>query len=100
MSINKHNLLKYIILLLAIITVSGGVLQPVFAFTMAEAREVQKKTKVSQEKLRAALEDGKDVSEIIPMMKQVKVLGDAKKISQANALLDNILLKFEQLIII
>jgi len=97
MSINKHKLLKNIILLLVIITVSGGVLQPVFAFNMTEAREVQKKVKVSQEKLRAALEDGKDVSEIIPMMKQVKVLGDAKNISQANALLDNILLKFEQL---
>jgi WD40 repeat protein len=97
MFIDKHNLLKNIALLIALITFSGGVLQPVFAFTMAEAKEVQRKAKLSQEKLRMALEDGKDVSEVIPMMKRVKVLGDDKKIKQASVLLDHILIKFVQL---
>ena len=97
MIINMHNLLKKMALLIALFAFSGGVFQPVFAFTMVEVREVQGKAKLSQEKLRVALEDGKDVSELIPMMKQVKVLGDNKKIKQANVLLDQILIKFDQL---
>ena len=94
---NKQNLLQNIALLLVIICFSGSISRPAAAFTLAEAEEVKRKAGASMVLLRTAMEDGNDVSEIIPMMKQVKVLGDAQKIAQANALLNRILLKFEQL---
>lgn len=71
--------------------------QTAFCFTLEEAREVQRKANQSQVLLRAALEQGQDVSAIIPMMKQVKVLGEAHQIDKANALLDSILLRFSEL---
>ena len=69
----------------------------VSAFTMAEAKEVQRKAGMAMTLLQEAMEDGKDVSAIVPMMKQVKVLGDAQKIKKASKLLDKILVKFEAL---
>ena len=39
--------------------------------------------------------EGRDVSEILPRMKQVKVLGDSGKAAEADALLDEILALFE-----
>ena len=97
MRVSKLYLLENTVLPLIIVIFTCFLSPPISAFTPDEAREVQRKAEESLLLLRIALEDSKDVSEIIPMMKQVKVLGDAKKIGQANALLDEILSKFELL---
>ncbi|MBT7950753.1 MAG: hypothetical protein HN764_03950 [Gammaproteobacteria bacterium] len=97
MRVKKQYLFKNAVLLLLIIVIPVVISQPVIAVTLAEAKEVQRKAEESLVLLRLALEDGQDVSDIVPMMQQVKVLGDAKKIGQANALLDDILLRFERL---
>jgi len=46
--------------------------------------------------LNERVEAGCDVSGIVPKMKRVKVLGDAGRLDEANALLDEILLDFAQ----
>lgn len=92
----KVGVSRYVIALL-ILPLLAGLPRPACSFSMAQVKQVQDKANECMNRLRTALEDGKDVSAIIPMMKQVKVLGDAGRISEANELLDRILLRFEQL---
>ena len=82
------------ILLILIIT---AIAQSAHAVTPSEVKELRTKATLAQKKLRIAIEEGKDVSNIVPMMKRVKQLGDEKRIKEANALLDNILIEFERL---
>jgi len=58
--------------------------------------EVKQKAGVAVERLKTWHREGRDASEIVPMMQQVKVLGVAGKIDEANELLDRILLKFDE----
>ncbi len=72
-------------------------LKPAYATTMEEVRALQEKAALSMEKLKSSAEAGKDISKIVPMMKNVKVLGDQGKIKEADRLLDKILYEFELL---
>lgn len=72
-------------------------LNPAYATTLEEVRALQSKAALSMEKLKSNIDAGKDVSKIIPMMKNVKVLGDQGKIKEADVLLDKILYEFKLL---
>lgn len=52
---------------------------PAYAISSEEARNIQAKAAMSMEKLKVNMEAGKDVSHIVPMMKNVKLLGDKGK---------------------
>ncbi|PCI47593.1 MAG: hypothetical protein COB49_07030 [Alphaproteobacteria bacterium] len=88
---NRRKITSYIIFFL----INIFMLTPVHAISPDVVRAVQSKAALAMEKLRQNMEAGKDVSRIIPMMKQVKVLGDQGKLDQANRLLDRILHEFK-----
>jgi WD40 repeat protein len=62
----------------------------------ASPHDVKRKANKAVIYLREWIEQGRDVQDIVPKMQRVEVLGKAGKITQANALLDEILLEFEQ----
>ena len=68
-----------------------------YAISPEEAKDIQAKSALSMEKLKVNREAGKDVFHIVPMMKNVKVLGDKGKFKEVNRLLDKILYEFQVL---
>jgi len=72
-------------------------LMPAYAISPEEVTALQFKAERAMEKLRNNVEAGKDVSRIIPMMKNVKTLGDKGKFKEADRLLDKILYEFQVL---
>lgn len=63
----------------------------------ASPANIKSKAASAQQQLRQAVDEGKDVSKIVPKMKQVKVLGDQGKLDEVDALLDDILSDFDEL---
>lgn len=74
-------------LIIAAITQSAHSVIPI------EVKELRTKASLAQQKIKTAIEEGKDVFDIVPMMKRVKQLGDEKRLREADALLDNILIE-------
>ena len=60
-----------------------------------DPRQVQVKAQAAVAHLEQWLEEGRDVSAIVPRMRRVKALGDAGRLAEADALLDEILAEFE-----
>lgn len=73
-----------------------AVLSAACAVTPPEGKSLQEKASLAQDKLSMAIENGDDVSSIIPKMRHVKTLADQGQIEQADQLLDTILLEFEK----
>jgi hypothetical protein len=86
---------RSILALLFLVIVSA--MQSACAVTPGEAKVLRAKANHAQNELTIAVEDGKDVSAIIPMMKRVKTLADRGKIKKARSLLDEILGKLQEL---
>lgn len=71
--------------------------QTACAVTPHEVKDLKIKAMLAQNNLAIASRNGKNVSEVVPMMKRVKVLADKGKINEANILLDRILDKFQKM---
>lgn len=91
--IDKSKIIGFVILFF----ISILALNPAYAISPEEARNIQSKAALSMEKLKVNIEAGQDVSRIVPMMKNVKVLADKGKFKEANRLLDKILYEFQVL---
>ena len=65
--------------------------------TPQDIKQLKEKAAFAEQQLKNAVAENKDVSAVIPKMKQVKVLADSGKIKSADTLLDEILLDFENL---
>ncbi len=65
--------------------------------TPEEVTTLKMKATAAEQQLKIAVANNKDVSNVVPKMKQVKVLADNGKIKLANALLNEILSDFEKL---
>lgn len=89
---SKFSLYGYWSLLLLLLM--AGQIQLVNA---ADPSEIQAKAQSAVQQLKQAVDEGKDVSAIVPMMKQVKTLGDQGKLDEVDVLLDEILIKFDEL---
>lgn len=72
-------------------------MQTACAITPHEAKNLKAKAMLAQNQLAIASQSGKDVSEVVPMMKHVKELADKGKIKEANVLLDRILDQFQKM---
>jgi len=81
--------------LLFLITIS--ITPSACAITPSEAKALRAKANLAQSELIIAVEDGNDVSLIIPMMKRVKTLAESGEIKNASHLLDEILEKLQAL---
>lgn len=80
--------------LLLFFMVNISMLLPVQAASPELVKGIQTKAALAMEKLKINIEAGRDVSKIIPMMKNVKKLGDKGKLEETNRLLDRILYEF------
>lgn len=92
---NRIPSVQYSLALLFLIIVF--VMQSACAINPNEAKALRSKANHAQNELAIAIENGKDVSEIIPMMKRVKKLADNREIKKASSLLDEILVKLQEL---
>ncbi|MBL1319881.1 MAG: hypothetical protein COA63_002305 [Methylophaga sp.] len=82
--------------LLLFLFISITTLNTACAVSPSEVKVLQDKAALAQQDLRLSLENGEDVSTILPLMQQVKPLADQGEIQQAIQLLDTILIAFER----
>ena len=87
----------YIIVLVFLTLLTVLVPRTAFPLSATEVKQVQAKAEECQKKLSAAMEDGKNVSDIVSMMMQAKALADAGRLPEADELLDGVLLKFDRI---
>lgn len=91
MIMNKRSIsircLQYLFILMA-----AAAMQSACAATAGEA-----KARLAQNRLNTAVEGEQDVSDIVPMMKQVKTLADKGRLKAADRLIDDVLTEFEKL---
>lgn len=92
MIMNKRSIsircLQYLFILMA-----AAAMQSACAATAGEA-----KARLAQNRLNTAVEGEQDVSDIVPMMKQVKTLADKGRLKAADRLIDDVLTKLKSLI--
>ena len=86
---------KYFFVVLLLIFLEFGACKS--DFNKEEIAELKAKAETAKQQLKTAVDNNQDVSNVVPKMKQVKVLADKHKFKQADELLDEILIDFQKI---